>query len=87
MLQFETVQFSGIGGGTSLKDRQWGALTLIFNDTDTDHRRVIEVNTLLPRSPDVTLGELEDAAREDVLATLRAALAALEKSTVDELRG
>jgi hypothetical protein len=87
MLEFEAVEFSRIGGGTGLKDRQWGTLTLIFNDTETDHRRVVEVNTLLPCAPDVTLRALEDAAREDALATLRAALGALEKSTVAELRG
>jgi len=85
MLKFEAVELTDIGMPTAMPDRQWGTLTVVFNDKESDHRRLVEIKVFLPRGADLTLGELAIAAQMDAQATLRAALEVLEKSTLPEL--
>jgi hypothetical protein len=85
MLEFEAIDLNAIGGKTNLQDRQWANLALRFQDTETDHRRVVELNVMVPKRPDATIRELEEAARSDAQATLAAALQVLQGSSVAEL--
>lgn len=85
MLEFDEVSVSKIGGTAALRDRQWANLAVILQDTDTRHRRLVSVDVLLPKRPDVTMSELEEAARSEAVAILEVALESLKGSTVAEL--
>ena len=85
MLKFKRIGLDEIGAQTALKDRQWGNLTIILEDTETDHMRAIELNVMLPKRPDATMSELEEVARTEGITTLEAALELLRESSLAEL--
>jgi len=85
MLKFERIELDGIGRKTNFEDRQWANLELSLQDTETDHMRVVGLNVMVPKRPDATLRELEEAARSEGIAILEVALQVLRQSTVAEL--
>ena len=85
MLKFKRIGLDEIGAQTARKDRQWGNLTIILEDTETDHMRAIELGVMLPKRPDATMRELEEVARSEGIASLEAALDLLRGSSFAEL--
>lgn len=85
MLEFQALEFVGIGGKSSLRDRQGGTLILEFRDNENDHTKRVEMHVLLPKGPGVTMTELEEAARNEAKAILGASLDLLQGSSVAEL--
>ena len=85
MLEFKSAHLNGIGGQTSVRDRQWGTLVIRFEDSETEQMRAVELNVLLPKNHEITMRELEEAARKEGIATLSAALQLLQESSLAEL--
>ena len=85
MLKLEAISLNKIGGVCALADHQWASLELILRDTENDHGRPVDIGVLVPKRPEATLRELEEAARSEAIAILEAALGLLKESTVAEL--
>jgi hypothetical protein len=82
VFELHDASFSGIG------DRQdtvmWGTLKIHLS-AGNDEYPAVEIDVRVPNRPDVTLSEMESAARADALAILKAATAYLEKHEISEL--
>ncbi len=82
MFEFHNGRLNGIGGETSLKDRQRAKLTMNLQETENGHISSVEIVLLVPNRPDATLLELEQAARRQAQAILTESLAELERSSI-----
>lgn len=74
-----------VGGQSAISDQQWANLEVVFKDTDVDHSYTTTLRILVPKRPDATLRELQDAARKAAIPLLREAADLLERETLEAL--
>lgn len=86
MFEFESASFHDIGGDTNIRDQQWASLEIRLKDTGNGHVSGVEIKLLVPRYPDATLHELEQAAERQAKAILTEALALLGQSSISDWR-
>jgi hypothetical protein len=84
-LQFRTVRLKKIGAEAATPDRQWASLNVGFLNEETDHFSGVKVQFVVPKNRDMSLRELEEAARVSALEVLAAAHKALSEGTLEEL--
>jgi len=86
MLRLESVDLDRIGGRTNSRHQQWANLEITLEETETGRMHGVDVRVIVPKRPDATMSELEEAARTGALAILEAALGSLKESNLAELK-
>jgi len=84
-LQFKRARLERIGGPMAVADKQWATLSIGFLNDDLDHFQDVEIRVAVPKKPDATLSQIEDAARESALEVLKAAVVTLSGESIAEL--
>jgi hypothetical protein len=86
MLEFRSARLKKIGGQAGLRDRQIAVLDIVLGNTETAHDLSVEIQLLVPKRPDVTMSEMEEAARCEAQAILAEAQNLLAQSSLAELQ-
>ena len=80
-----SVRLADIGGQAAVDDKMWASVEVALKDVDVDHTYVATLKLLVPKRLDVTLRELQEAARETAIYLLREAADLLERETIEAL--
>lgn len=84
-LEFYELDFLGIGAKASSGDDMAARLLVSFVDTEAKRLNHVRLDIFVPKSPDITFGELQKAARSNALIVLKAAVSALEQHDIPAL--
>lgn len=80
--EFYEAELHGIGRSTSTGKGMAAKLHLAYMDTDDRLINHLNLDIFVPRGQDLTLAEMQKAARESAIALLQATLRTLENSDI-----
>jgi hypothetical protein len=86
-LEFHEAELHGIGRATITGKGMAAKLHLAFMDSDDKLINRVNLEIFIPRSPALTLSDMQRAARTNAIALLKAATLALEGSDIATLEG
>lgn len=86
-LEFSEIDLLGMGAKSASGQGMGAKLLLSFLDTDAGLMNHVRLDIILPRSPEITFSDLQEAARSNSIEVLKAALSALEKHEIAVLEG
>jgi hypothetical protein len=84
-LEFRTVRLKKIGAEAADANKQWATLNLGFLDNAKEHFSGVKIQFVVPKDRNMTLRQLEEAARASALQILAEAHRTLSEASLEAL--